>query len=522
MPAPPPKTSLPTTADAPGLLAALRQFALVGAGLAPNNRLDGFIRRRDLVDAGIIQISESAAGGAGAGTGGTGPGGRPVVVEPARDLTPPPPPGGFAATAGVTQILFETAAPVYRQGHGHARTKVYAAPAIPPPTFADAVLYTDFPGNIGVAPFDPASSLRLWATWTSVDGIESEPAGGTNGVAAATGLLEDVHIANLAVGKLLAGSLAVGQYIQSADYVAGVTGWRIQTLGGGGAFFECRGNAVFGGTIYASAGLIGGSTIGSNYIRSNNYILGTQGWQFKDDGTGQIGAFTVGNTYIQSNTYTGGSVGWRLNSDGTGQIGGFVVSADDIHSNNFLSGSDGWRIKQDGAAEFSDVHVRRLLDLYSGELIPSVAVTSWQGDIAETGEDPDLDGTYDPLPYTNTYMRLYGASFHSGVPFNQRARYAPDATYPVTLTVYVGGISDAAISLWVRYTGTSWSRLQTSESAGIGGDGFVSVYFSLDTIMSGIDYVDFGLTATLADDSFVDSTKRYVNAANIVITCVNV
>lgn len=313
--------------------AKVRELLLVGMGQT-QNKLDTFVTLRDLQTAGVINVSaQFLAGPAGSGRP-IGPGTRPVIVQPAIDLTPPPPPGGFVATSGITQILFETAAPVYRQGHGHARTKIYAAnySGGPLPTFSSAVLYTDFPGNIGVAPFDPASGLRLWATWTSADGVESEPAGGTNGIAAATGLLEDQHIANVSVGKLLAGSIAVGQFIQSADYVAGVTGWRIATLAGGSALFEVRGNAVFGGTIFAGAGTIGGSTIGSNFMRSTNYVLNTQGWNLSSGGTGQIGGLVITNTSIQSANYVAGTSGFKFDFSGSvealaGTFAGALVAA---------------------------------------------------------------------------------------------------------------------------------------------------------------------------------------------------
>lgn len=321
---------LPTTRD-PRLLAKVRELLLVGSGMAADARLDSWVTLRQLQDAGLVTVSQRfLAGGTGAGQN------PPPVLVPvaqgggssAPDLTPPPMPTGFSAIAGVTQIMFELDAAVYTQGHGPARTRIYAAPdATPAPTFADAVLYTDFFGNVGVAPFDPAKSLRLWATWVSVDGVESLPAGGTNGVAAATGLLEDQHIANMVVGKLLAGTLAVGQYMQSPDYVAGTSGWRLGSLVGGEAFFEMRGNAVFGGTIYAAAGTIGGSTIGSNYMRSTNYVLNTQGWNLQSDGTGQIGGLAIGTTYIQSTNFSAGVSGYRWNSDGSFQSKQFNISA---------------------------------------------------------------------------------------------------------------------------------------------------------------------------------------------------
>jgi hypothetical protein len=320
-------TGLPKP-DAKNFGDKIREFALVGLGLT-NNKLDAFVTLRMLQDAGVANISQRYLSGPG-GTSGGGPGPGPSVVEPAIDLTPPPPPGGFGATAGVTQILFETTAPVYRQGHGHARTKIYAAgwdgvSALP--TFADAVLYTDFPGNIGVSPFDPASTLRLWATWTSVDGQESEPAGGINGVAAATGLLEDQHIANLTVGKLLAGSLSVGQYIQSADYVAGVSGWRIATLAGGQAYLEINGNAV-----------IGGATIGADFIRSNNYIANLQGWRLKADGTGQIGGVLITADGVQSSNFVAGTSGFRWDYSGALTATGMNLYGGTLNAGTIIAG----------------------------------------------------------------------------------------------------------------------------------------------------------------------------------------
>lgn len=307
----------PADTDAAGLLRRLREFALVASGQATDARLDSMVTLRMLQDSGMVTIGArylAGAPGAGPGTGGD------PVISPADtvDLTAPPTPTGFVATAGITNILLETDPPRYRQGHGHARTRVYAAPVTggPLPTFADAVLYVDFPGNIDAAPFDPASSLRLWATWVSADGVESAPAGGTNGIAATTGLIDNAKISSLSAAKILAGALAVGQYIQSADYAAGVTGWRIQTLAGGGAFMEINGGAT-----------IGGAAILADQIRSTNFTLGLQGWRLKSDGTAQIGGMSVTLTGLQSNNYVAGTSGFRLTFDGQILTKNFTVNA---------------------------------------------------------------------------------------------------------------------------------------------------------------------------------------------------
>lgn len=100
--------------------------------------------------------------------------------------------------------------------------------------------------------------------------------------------VDDARIANMAVDKLVAGSLAVGQYAQSTGYVAGSAGWRIN--GDGTAEFS---GVVVRGTIFASQGAIGGWNIGSNYLQSTTYVLGTSGTRFNSDGTGQIGGITI-------------------------------------------------------------------------------------------------------------------------------------------------------------------------------------------------------------------------------------
>ena len=61
--------------------------------------------------------------------------------------------------------------------------------------------------------------------------------------------IDDAKISDLSVDKLTAGSIAVGQHIQSAGYIAGSTGWRIN--GDGNAELS---NAVVRGTVYATDG----------------------------------------------------------------------------------------------------------------------------------------------------------------------------------------------------------------------------------------------------------------------------
>lgn len=124
--------------------------------------------------------------------------------------------------------------------------------------------------------------------------------------------IDDLKVANVSAAKLTAGSIAVGQYIQSTGYVAGSAGWRIN--GDGAAEFS---GVLVRGTVYATAGQIGGNTIDASGLQSPGYAAGTSGWRLSSDGTGQIGGLTVGTNYIQSNNYVAGSAGWKLGNDGT-------------------------------------------------------------------------------------------------------------------------------------------------------------------------------------------------------------
>lgn len=124
--------------------------------------------------------------------------------------------------------------------------------------------------------------------------------------------IDDAKVANLSASKILAGSIAVGQYIQSTGYIAGSAGWRIN--GDGTAEFS---GVIVRGTVYATAGQIGGNSIDASGMQSATYTAGASGWRLASNGTGQIGGLTVGTNYIQSNNYVAGSAGWKLGNDGT-------------------------------------------------------------------------------------------------------------------------------------------------------------------------------------------------------------
>lgn len=139
--------------------------------------------------------------------------------------------------------------------------------------------------------------------------------------------IDDAKITSLSVAKLIAGELQVGSYIRSTGYT-----------GSGSNEFEltASGNlratsAVLSGTITASAGAIGGITIGSTAIYSSGFVAGTSGFRIHSDGTAEFNSiFARGN--IQANSLIVGSspavsgttmtgTGGVINSGGTFALG---------------------------------------------------------------------------------------------------------------------------------------------------------------------------------------------------------
>lgn len=292
------------------------------------DRLDRAVTVRDLVGSGLALLRPGYAGGVGRpSTPISGPG--PAVSPPyVADLTPPPTPTGFSATTSTTNIQVVTDPPIYQQGHGHAKTIVYGAKYVGTvlPVFSDAVVLTEFSGDVFAFPVDPASQYRLWARWVSVDGAESAaPAGGTNGIAATAGLLDDQHIAFLTASKIRAGSISVGEYIQSANYVALNSGWRIN--GDGTAEFS---GVIVRGTVYATTGQIGGNTIDSTGMQSPGYST-TSGWRL--DSTGIFRAYGSSGTRVIDMEATGTSPALKFGAafevlgDGTATFAGSLSAA---------------------------------------------------------------------------------------------------------------------------------------------------------------------------------------------------
>lgn len=181
--------------------------------------LDRGVTLRDLIEAGLIKVRDGMRLGLGSGIppiepvvdGGGGVGGTVDPYEP--DLTPPPTPTGFAVLGAISHVFIEHDSPLYSQGHGHLRTRVYGKivnTGDPLPTFSEAEELAQFTGTTYAHPSDPATTWRLWIKWETNDNVLSvTPAGGTNGLEAITG--QDVS----SLLEALSGSISEGQLATS-------------------------------------------------------------------------------------------------------------------------------------------------------------------------------------------------------------------------------------------------------------------------------------------------------------------
>lgn len=474
----------------------VREMLMVSLGRT-GDPLDRMITVRDMLEGGLARVKSGFS--LRSGMSGSLPLTPGVGAEAEPDLTPPPTPTGFEVSAAISHVFIEHDAPVYQQGGGHLRTRLYGVTHTagqPLPTFSNAVELSQFSGVINAYPSNPSTTWRLWIKWETNDGVLSaSPAGGTNGLEAKTGqdvalLLEalageitesqlyqdlgtrinlidgsgagsvnarisaeatarstaiqteataradadgtlfaqytvklDVNgyvsgyglastatnaaptstfavradsfyiaspsgpgvapsmpfivrttpitingvnvpvgvymndafiqngtitnakianlavdnakIANLSADKLTAGSIAVGQHIQSANYLAGTAGWHIN--GNGNAEFS---GVIVRGTVYASAGSIGGNSLDSSGMQSPSYAAGSSGWRL--DSNGLLRAFAASGSRVLDLAATGsgsvlkiGSV-IDLRADGTGTFAGAL---------NVQSASSGARLE---------------------------------------------------------------------------------------------------------------------------------------------------------------------------------
>lgn len=127
--------------------------------------------------------------------------------------------------------------------------------------------------------------------------------------------IESAKIVSLSVAKLVTGSLAVGQSMYSSGYSPGFSGWVLDGNGSG----ELN-QLTVRGTIYATAGQVGGVRISGGGLASGGFT----GWGWP--AYGQSGFYLGPNGLLIGNN-NGGANGWiQLNQDGSMYAPGFSLA----------------------------------------------------------------------------------------------------------------------------------------------------------------------------------------------------
>jgi hypothetical protein len=378
-----------------------------------------------------------------------------LIASAQTYLAAPPAPVDVTATAAVRSIFVEWDAPAYT---GHAYAEVWGASTN---SLAAAVLLGMAPGSIYVDETGSSATRYYWVRFVNTDDVKG-PYNATSGATATTipeleytmdvlakeygdtseapffqlpnplvidgvtiaagtymkaayiynGVItnakignlavDDAKISSLSVGKLTAGSIAADQYIQSSNYVAGTSGFRLDA--NGNAYLE---NAVVRGTVNATDGQFKGTLLGgsaTSYTAGTGFFSGlndtTYGWRVGSPTGARIQwTGTAVEVYNASNTLTMSSGGTpasavtglgafaTLNQITPTNVGTYIADAaitnakigNTIQSVVFNTGVEGWQIQKSGAAEFNDVVISRPLQVDSGDF--------YVGDIFDDNSD---------------------------------------------------------------------------------------------------------------------------------------
>ena len=193
------RTDLPPVSS-PNFLEKVREALSVYLGYRGND-LDRGLTVRDLTDAGAAgKVINAAIGTAVAGISVAGSANLETIIgaltlDLEADLSAPPTPYSFTATAAISNVMVQCAAPSYTAGHGHYRSVLYGATWVSGalPVFGNAVVLSEFAGQMFSYATNPSTTWHLWLKWMSRDGVlSSTAAGGTNGVVVSTG--QDVSL----------------------------------------------------------------------------------------------------------------------------------------------------------------------------------------------------------------------------------------------------------------------------------------------------------------------------------------
>ncbi|WP_050874307.1 beta strand repeat-containing protein [Comamonas testosteroni] len=218
----------------------------------------------------------------------------------------------------------------------------------------------------------------------------------------ANATIDNAKIASLSAAKITAGALSVGSYINSSNYISGSQGWSINA--NGQAEFS---GVIVRGTIYSSAGTIGGIAINGNGLNSGGF------WGYAWPPAGQNGFHIGPNGILLGNANNGRYV--EIQSSGNIYAPGFsIVNGNATFSGNLSGASGTFSGALSGASgTFSGVlTAQRVISMENLDYnIATVAVGVTAGDLVGPVNGEILGVTAPAADGNATYI----VSFHADV-----------------------------------------------------------------------------------------------------------
>ncbi|MBL5979660.1 DUF1983 domain-containing protein [Comamonas sp. NyZ500] len=193
---------------------------------------------------------------------------------------------------------------------------------------------------------------------------------------------DKVQATAISASQLTAGNGVIGGTLKSSNYVAGSSGWTLRPDG----MAEFSG-VIVRGTVYASAGQVGGVTIASNELHSSNwnnvYGPGGTGWAIRANGQAYFNELNI-RGQINGGAYTG--YGWPAAGQSGFHLGPNGLLIGNANNGKFLEVTAGGDIYTPAFRVVGGVMTVQQVDVIDTLQIRSGAITAvaprWRGSVA--------------------------------------------------------------------------------------------------------------------------------------------
>lgn len=271
-------------------------------------------------------------------------------------------------------------------------------------------------------------------------------------------IITNAMIVSLAVDKITAGSLSVGAYIQSSNYVQSTSGFRLSSDGILRAY-----SVDLTGTVRAVAGAIGGAVINATGVQSSNYSS-SAGWRL-DNASGDLIAH---DATLRGSIKGGAFTGWAWPATGTG----YYLGPEGLLLGNYNSGAF-FQVYANGAVSASGFNIDAAGNAtFTGTLTGADQVDTPQlvdGSVSVSGGQVVTYGS--PQALSASYVQLASgpvANMVAGRPCSLRAGIA--ATWDGT-----GGGGTNVVSVWVRIRRGGTTLFEAIGNTGVTGGALITL-----------------------------------------------